>query len=116
MVVQLAASSSSRLLRFVQFPTFLRDWQRLRLVHEGVRTCSRLSPSPPIRRRTPFDFANRWVDRLESFVEGRMHALDIPEHQIGSSGHKHGVPRRTFFPLEGSDVGGEGGSRAVAAC
>jgi len=50
-VVQLAASSSSKLLRFVQFLTFLRDWQWLRLVAEGVWTCSRLSPSPPIRRR-----------------------------------------------------------------
>ena len=56
------------------------------------------------------------MDRLESFVEGWMHALDIPEHQIGSSGHKHGVPRRTFFLLEGSDVGDEGGSMAMAAC
>ena len=33
----MAASHSSRLLRFVQFPTFLRDWQRLGLGDEALR-------------------------------------------------------------------------------
>jgi hypothetical protein len=57
------------------------------------------------------DFANRWVDRLENFVESRMHALEIPEHQIGSSDHRHGVPWRTFFPHEGSGGGVSPGGR-----
>ncbi|MGO9809193.1 MAG: hypothetical protein ACLP53_00060 [Isosphaeraceae bacterium] len=63
------------------------------------------------------DFANRWVDRLENFVEGRMHAMDIPERQIGSSDHKHGVPWRTFFPNEGSGGGiSPGGRINVDSC
>jgi mRNA-degrading endonuclease RelE of RelBE toxin-antitoxin system len=37
----LVASSSSRLLRFVQFPTFLRDWKRLRLGDEALRALER---------------------------------------------------------------------------
>ena len=37
----MAASSSSRLLQFVQFPTFLRDWQRLRLGDEALRALER---------------------------------------------------------------------------
>jgi len=36
-----AASGSSRLLRFVQFPSFLRDWQRLRLGDEALRALER---------------------------------------------------------------------------
>lgn len=46
------------------------------------------------------DFAHRWVDRLENAVEGRMHALDVPEEQIGASDHPRGVAWRTFFPHE----------------
>jgi len=37
----LAAPSSSRLLRFVQFPAFLRDWLRLRLGDEALRELER---------------------------------------------------------------------------
>jgi hypothetical protein len=33
----LAQGGSGRLLRFVQFPTFSRDWQRLRLGDEALR-------------------------------------------------------------------------------
>jgi len=43
-------------------------------------------------------FAHRWADRLEVYVEGRMHALDIPERQIGHGDSDHGVPWRVFFP------------------
>jgi len=43
------------------------------------------------------DFAGRWVDRLENFTEGRMHALDVPERQIGASDHKYCVAWRTCF-------------------
>lgn len=53
------------------------------------------------------DFAYRWVDRLEHYVEGRMHALGIPEGQIGSSNLTRGVPWRVFFPDE-RDGGGNG--------
>jgi hypothetical protein len=51
------------------------------------------------------EFAHTWVDRLENYVEGRMHALDIPEEQIGSSDHERGIAWRTFFPDE-RDGGG----------
>jgi hypothetical protein len=37
----LAASSPSRLLRFVQFPTFLREWERLRLGDEALQALER---------------------------------------------------------------------------
>ena len=46
------------------------------------------------------DFSRRWVDRLENAVEGRMHALDIPDGQIGTSDYAHGAAWRTFFPHE----------------
>ena len=51
------------------------------------------------------EFAHTWADRLEDYVEGRMHALDIPEAQVGSSDHERGVAWRTFFPDE-RDGGG----------
>jgi hypothetical protein len=56
-------------------------------------------------------FAQTWVDRLEHHVEGRMHALDLPEHQIGSSDHEYGVPWRVFFPHEGTGGGHAPGGR-----
>ena len=51
------------------------------------------------------DFAHRWADRLENAVEGRRHALGIPEGQIGARDHERGVVWRTFFPHE-RDGGG----------
>ncbi len=64
------------------------------------------------------EFAHTWVDRLENHVEGRMHALDIPEEQIGSSDHERGIAWRTFFPDERD--GGESrrvpGSASIPAC
>jgi hypothetical protein len=56
-------------------------------------------------------FAHEWVDRLENAVEGRMHALGIPEEQIGSSDHEHGVPWRVFFPHERTGGGNVSGRR-----
>jgi hypothetical protein len=53
------------------------------------------------------DFAHRWVDRLENAAEGRMHALNIPEGQIGSSDHLRRVEWRVFYPHE-RDGGGNG--------
>jgi len=80
-----------------------------------------LSPLEPISADPAthaVDFANRWVHRLVNFVEGPMHRMDIPEHQIASSDHNHGVAWRTYFPQEvnGNGAGGEGGSMAIAAC
>ncbi len=43
-------------------------------------------------------FALEWADRLEVYVEGRMHALDIPENQIGHGDPDRGIPWRVFFP------------------
>src|SRR4051794_11474917 len=57
------------------------------------------------------DFAHRWVDRLENAVEGRMHALEIPEERIGSSDHDRGVAWRTFFPGERNGGGVATGGR-----
>jgi mRNA-degrading endonuclease RelE of RelBE toxin-antitoxin system len=37
----LAEHNSSRLLRFVQFPTFVRDWKRLRLGDEALQALER---------------------------------------------------------------------------
>ena len=62
------------------------------------------------------DFAHRWVDRLENATEGRMHALHIPEEQIGSSDHLRSVAWRVFFPHE-RDGGGNGtGGRLNVDC
>ena len=36
-----------------------------------------------------------------------MHALNVPEHQVGASDHKNRVAWRTFFPDEGT--GGSNG-------
>jgi hypothetical protein len=69
-----------------------------------------LAPSEPIPldlSEHAADFASRWVAQLENATEGRMHALDVPEHQIGASDHKNGVAWRTFFPDEGN--GGSNG-------
>jgi len=57
------------------------------------------------------EFAHTWVDRLENHVEGRMHALDIPEEQIGSSDHERGIAWRTFFPDERDGGGVATGAR-----
>jgi len=43
-------------------------------------------------------FAHRWADRLEFYVEGRMHSLGIPERQIGHGDPDHGIRWRVFFP------------------
>jgi hypothetical protein len=69
-----------------------------------------LAPSEPIPldpSEHAADFAARWVEQLEIATEGRMHALEVPERQIGASDHKNGVARRTFFPDEGN--GGSNG-------
>lgn len=103
-----------------------RGWQQIvgriaAVARNLTARFSRQKPEPP--RRWPnlappeaiptdpaehaADFAARWVDQLENFVEGRMHALNVPEHQIGASDHKNRVAWRTFFPDEGT--GGSNG-------
>ena len=57
------------------------------------------------------EFAHTWVDRLENAVEGRMHALDIPEEQIGSGDHQHGIAWCTFSPFERDGGGNSPGGR-----
>jgi hypothetical protein len=64
-------------------------------------------PIPAVPADHAEDFAHRWVDRLENVTEGRMHALDIPEKQLGASDHLRGVVWRVFFPHE-RDGGGNG--------
>ena len=48
--VPLAASGSSRLLQFVQFPTFLRDWKRLWLGDDALRALERELITSPDKR------------------------------------------------------------------
>jgi len=70
---------------------------------EPPRRWPNLAPPEPIPTdpaEHAADFAARWVDQLENFVEGRMHALNVPEHQIGASEHKNRVAWRTFFQMK----------------
>jgi hypothetical protein len=70
---------------------------------------------PPSARKLPaipadpaehaVQFGTEYADRLEHYIEGRMHALDIPEHQFGYSDQAHGSPWRVFFPHGGSGGG-----------
>ena len=74
-----------------------------------------IGPPPSTRiadsAKDAVSFSRRWVDRLEYHVEGRMHALDVPEHQVGMSDHKNHVEWRTFFPDEMTGGGNGPGSR-----
>lgn len=72
--------------------------------------------TPPSQRRIPEDivlharqFANEYADRLENYVEGRMHQLEIPEHNIGLPDRSRGVPWAVFHPngITGGSVVGE---------
>ncbi|HEV3122548.1 MAG TPA: hypothetical protein VGY53_11625 [Isosphaeraceae bacterium] len=75
----------------------------------SLRRWPNLAPTEPVPA-DPADhaenFAHRWVDRMENAAEGRMHALEVPEEQIGSSDRNHGVEWRTYFPhaREGGSV------------
>jgi hypothetical protein len=55
-------------------------------------------------------FVHEWSDRLEQYVEGRMHTLQIPEHPIGHGDPDDNIPWRVFFPhgTTGRSVIGEG--------
>jgi hypothetical protein len=60
--------------------------------------CPSTIPSDPAEHA--MQFAHRWADRLEHYVEGRMHSLDIPENLMGASDPDNHVPWRVFFPHE----------------
>jgi hypothetical protein len=81
------------------------------------RLAARLRPKPPGMVGTPpsartipaipadpaehaADFAIRWVDRLESYVEQRMLALDVPEEVLGNPDFVNKFARRAFIPYE----------------
>src|SRR4051794_30110609 len=71
---------------------------------------------PPSERQVPADpvtharqFANDYADRLEHYVEGRMHALGIPGDQMGLPDPSRGRPWAVFHPngtTGGSIIGG----------
>ena len=100
---------------------------RVRAAAKGLAARLRRQPRPamvgipPSARKIPaipadpaehaVQFAHTWADRLEHHVEGRMHALDIPEHQIGASDLEHGVPWRVFFPHDAPGGGNVPGGR-----
>jgi hypothetical protein len=61
--------------------------------------------TPPSKRRVPEDpmvhvrqFANDYADKLENYAEERMHALDVPESQIGLPDRTRGIPWEVFHP------------------
>ena len=58
-------------------------------------------------------FAIEYADRFEVYVEGRMHALDIPDDEIGYSDRAHDVAWRVFFPHDQTGGGVAGGRIAV---
>jgi hypothetical protein len=75
--------------------------------------------TPPSARQIPADpeeharrFANEYADFLERFVEGRMHALDISEEQIGFADRSRGLPWAVFHP--NSTTGGVVIGRRIA--
>ena len=72
--------------------------------------------TPPSARRIPEDpliharqYAHEYADRLEHFVEGRMHAFDLPDRQIGFADKSRGLPWAVFHPnaATGGNVVGE---------
>jgi hypothetical protein len=61
--------------------------------------------TPPSARPIPGDpalharqFANEYADKLENYVEGRMHALHVPEEHIGLPDLSRGRPWAVFHP------------------
>jgi hypothetical protein len=67
----------------------------------GTPPSARKSPAVPADPKHHAEqFAAEYADRLEHYVEGRMHSLDIPEQQMGASDPDHGVPWCVFFPHE----------------
>ncbi len=72
--------------------------------------------TPPSKRRIPEDplvharqCADEYADRLEHYVEGRMHAFDLSDRQIGFADKSRGLPWAVFHPnaTTGGNVLGE---------
>jgi len=62
----------------------------------GVPPSARqVSANPLIHAR---QFANEYADKLEYYVEGRMHALGVAEDQIGMADRSRGLPWAVFHP------------------
>ena len=52
--------------------------------------------------------SREWQDVLETYAKRRLRELGIPEEQIGSNDHKHGLVQAAFNPYEG--IGGSVGT------
>ena len=88
------------------FITKIKEAARALITKYRLKPTPAMIGTPPSARRPyaiPSDpaehasqFAHRWTDRLERYVEGRMHALDIPEDQMGASDPNHQNPWRIF--------------------
>jgi hypothetical protein len=72
--------------------------------------------TPPSKQQMPEDpmlharkFANEYADKLENYVEGRMHALNVPEKYMGLPDLARGLPWAVFHPngMTGGSVIGE---------
>jgi hypothetical protein len=67
----------------------------------------RLSAIPVDPTEHAVQFAREWADRLERYVEERIHELNV-QHQIGHVDSVHAIPGRVFFPHDtagGSVIG-----------
>jgi hypothetical protein len=82
------------------------------------RSPAMTGPPPSARKPVPIaenpedhavQFARDWADRLEHFVEGRMHELDVPETSMGYADRSRNIPWAVFFPNDttGGNVVGQ---------
>ena len=62
----------------------------------GIAPSARNVPADPSAH--PRGFSNEYVDDLENYVEGRMHALGVPEDQIGMADKSRNMPWAVFHP------------------
>ena len=60
----------------------------------GIAPSARNVPADPSAH--PRGFSNEYVDDLENYVEGRMHALGVPEDQIGMADKSRNMPWACF--------------------
>jgi hypothetical protein len=66
-----------------------------------VAPARRLLPPEPValdEEEHAADFAARWADRLESYVDQRMLALGVPEDKIGNADFVNRHAHRSFIP------------------
>jgi hypothetical protein len=62
----------------------------------GIPPSARDIPADPLAHAR--EFANEYADYLENYVEGRMHALGVPEEQIGTADKSRNLPWAVFHP------------------